>query len=113
MHTPPPFPPFKVGVFVFSTGGLNSSTTLYGGVGEGKLYFTLLKSVKLQKGPLGQSFSTTCNLWLPIVQCYFNYNFVISLYACPVICVCRSEVFCLNEHIVFGVLFGAWLVSND
>ena len=83
------------------------------GMGEGKLHFSLLKSVKHQEGPLGQSFSTTCNLWLLIVQCYFNYHFLISLYACPVICVCRSEVFCLNEHLVFGVLFGAWLVSND
>ena len=28
------------------------------GMGEGKLYFPLLKSVKPQKGPLGQSVST-------------------------------------------------------
>ena len=80
--------------------------------GGGKAIFPLLKSVKCQKGPLGQSFSTTCNF---VADCtmLFNYYFLISLYACPVICVCRSEVFCLNEHLVFGILFGAWLVSND
>ena len=26
-------------------------------------------------------------------------------------CTFRSEEFCLNEHLVFGILFGAWLVS--
>ena len=44
IHTPPPSPPFKIGVLLCSTASSNcSSTTLHGGVGDGKLYFLLFK----------------------------------------------------------------------
>ena len=46
------------GVLLFSIGSSNSGATLHGGDGEEKLYFSLLKSVKRQKAPLGRSVST-------------------------------------------------------
>ena len=48
----------KLGCLLFSTGSSNSGTTLHGGDGEGKLYYTLLKSVKRQKAPFARSVST-------------------------------------------------------
>ena len=61
IHIPPPPLNSKLGCLLFSTGSLNSGTTLHGmmdGLGGGgggggrKLYFPLLKSVKCQKGPM-------------------------------------------------------------
>ena len=48
----------KLGCLLFSTGSSNSGTTLHGGNGVGKLYYTLLKSVKHNKAPFGRSVST-------------------------------------------------------
>ena len=48
----------KLGRLLFSTGSSNSGTTLHGGNGVGKLYCTLLKSVKRNKAPFGRSVST-------------------------------------------------------
>ena len=58
--SPLPPPPSSVqswGILLFSTGSLNSGTTLHGGDGGGKLYFLLLRSIKRPKGPLVQSVS--------------------------------------------------------
>ena len=46
------------GCLLFSTGSSNSGTTLHGGNGVGKLYYTLLKSVKRNKASFGRSGST-------------------------------------------------------
>ena len=48
----------KLGCLLFSTGSSNSGTTLHGGNGVGKLYYTLLKSVKRNKASFGRSGST-------------------------------------------------------
>ena len=64
----PPAPSLhsKLGCLLFSIGSSNSSTTLMKGKGEEMLYFSLLKSVKCQKAPLGQSaltdFVANCRL---------------------------------------------------
>ena len=58
-HTPPLFPSFKVGCFLFSTGSWNSGTTLHGGGREGKALFSFFYAGKTSEtGPLGQSVST-------------------------------------------------------
>ena len=49
MRTPPPSPPFKVGVFVVFYRQLEQGTTLQGRDGGGKLYFLLLKLIKRKK----------------------------------------------------------------
>ena len=58
IHTPFPSPPIKVGVFVVFYRQLEQRhNTAWRGWRE-KLYFPLLKLVKCQKAPLGQSVST-------------------------------------------------------
>ena len=57
IHIPPPPLNSKLGCLLFSTGSLNSGTTLHGmmdgwGGGGRKLYFPLLQSVKCRKGPM-------------------------------------------------------------
>ena len=61
-HTPPPSPPFKVGVFVFSIGSSKSRTTvtLHEGSGRGK--------AKCQRDSSRQSVETNFDadyLWIP------------------------------------------------
>ena len=47
------------------------------GVGEEKLYFPLLKSVKLQKAPLGRSVSTHF-----VAECRFMGQYVLMCNIC-------------------------------
>ena len=59
IHLPPSphlFRPFKVGVFCcFLQAAWTAAQHCIEGMGEEKLYFLLLKSIKRPKGPLGQS----------------------------------------------------------
>ena len=64
VHTPKLSPPFNCFLLVARTAAQDSIE----GMGEEKLYFPLLKSVKRQKAPLGRSVSTnfvaSCRIYL-------------------------------------------------
>ena len=76
--TAPPPLHLKLGCLLFSIGSSNSGTMQ--GMGEEKQYFSLLKSVKCQKAPLGQSASTdfvaNCRL-----NTAFTYNINTALFS--------------------------------
>ena len=69
------------------------------GMGEGKLYFLLLKSVKRQERPLGQSVLTnfvTDYLYLNRCLCLYAYLYLTS----KCICICYITTCMIIEPII-------------